>query len=272
MRVAACQISTGLDKAANLVVVAQALRLAGEAGATLVLLPEASMCGFGSLDTDLSAFAEDLEGPFVSALTQMAGRSRAVIVAGMFEKADRTSVFNTVVAVAEGGLLAAYRKVHLYDSAGWCESERFIQGEPGGSNAPVIEVGELAVGLLDCYDLRFPEAFRPLVDKGATVLAVPAAWIPGPAKQEQWRALLVARAIENTAYVVGAAQCAPHFCGGSCIIDPTGRVVSALGALEGDVRPALAIGDIDPKAVDSARERLPVLAHRRFSVVPGSPA
>jgi predicted amidohydrolase len=267
MLVAAAQFATELDKEANRARAVGAVGDAAEQGATLVVLPEASMCGFGSARTDLSRFAEALDGPFVSALSAAAEKAGAHVVAGTFEPVEgEARVYNTVVVVGPGGLVARYRKVHLYDALGWCESERVRPGAADGSNAPVVDLGELSLGVMTCYDLRFPESARLVIDRGATVLAVPAAWVAGKHKAEHWRTLLAARAIENTAYVIAAAQPTPTYNGCSQIVDPMGVVVAELGPDDGAGSSAIVTGELSGARVDEARRALPVLDHRRFSV------
>jgi predicted amidohydrolase len=139
-------------------------------------------------------------------------------------------------------------------------------GAADGSNAPVVDLGELSLGVMTCYDLRFPESARLVIDHGATVLAVPAAWVAGKHKAEHWRTLLAARAIENTAYVVAAAQPTPTYNGCSMIVDPMGVVVAELGPDDGAGSSAIVTGELSGARVDEARRALPVLDHRRFSV------
>jgi predicted amidohydrolase len=267
VKVAAAQFGTDLDKEANRATAVAAVRAAADQGATLVVLPEASMCGFGGPRTDLSELAEPLDGPFVSALAAVAAETGATVIAGTFEPvpAERR-VYNTAVFVGPGGLVARYRKIHLYDALGWCESDRVKAGPVDPSNGPVVTVGELSIGVATCYDLRFPESARRLVDHGATALAVPAAWVAGNHKVEHWRTLLVARAIENTAYLVAAAQPAPIYSGCSQIIDPMGLVIAQLGPNDGAGPPAIVAGLVSAARVDEVRRALPVLEHRRFSV------
>jgi len=260
------QFAATQDTRANRAAATGAVRAAAARGARLVVLPEATMAGFGSPATDLAALAEPLDGPFVVALHEVAAESGATVVAGTFEPAGERRVYNTVVIVGPGGLLGSYRKVHLYDALGWCESERVEAGETDASNVPVVDVDGFSLGVLTCYDLRFPESARRPIDAGATVLAVPAAWVAGQYKEEHWQTLLGARAIENTSYVVGAAQPAPAYTGCSRIIDPFGVVIAELGPTEGADGPAIVVGDLELKRVHEARAALPVLGHRRFDV------
>ncbi len=265
MKAFAAQFATGLDRDANRSRCVRAVRDAAESGARLVVLPEAAMCGFGNPKTDLAELAEPLDGPFVSALAGAASDTGTTIVAGTFERVPgEPRVYNTLVVVVPGGLAATYRKVHLYDALGWVESERIRAGEPGVDNTPVLEVDGFCLGVLTCYDLRFPESARAAIDAGATVLAVPAAWVAGEHKVAHWRTLLAARAIENTAYVVAAAQPGPTYSGHSSIVDPLGEVLCELGPSA----PGAAVAELGAEALEAARAALPVLAHRRFGVAP----
>lgn len=267
MRVAAVQLWTGMEKGPNRVAAAAAVRRAAGDGAELVVLPEATMCGFGEPSADLASLAEPLDGPFVAALLAAAAETGTAVVAGMFEPAPGPGrrVFNTAVAVGPTGLLAAYRKVHLYDAAGWRESDRVAPGEPSADPAVFGWAGH-RVGLLTCYDLRFPESARMLAEAGATTLAVPAHWVAGPGKVLAWTTLVRARAIESTAYVVGAAKPRPQCSGNTMVVAPDGRILARLSAVE----EGTAVADLDLGALAGVRARFPVLEQRRFRVVPGS--
>ncbi|MDN5746727.1 MAG: hydrolase, partial [Nocardioidaceae bacterium] len=155
---------------------------------------------------------------------------------------------------------ATYRKVHLYDSFGYAESERLT---PGAVEPVVVDVAGWQVGLMTCYDLRFPELARALVDRGAEVLVVPAAWVAGPRKVRHWRTLLTARAIENTTYVVAAGQPAPRYCGHSLVIDPLGEIVAEAGSGEGE-RPETLRAELSRAVLEEARRVNPSLANRRM--------
>lgn len=265
MRVAAGQLATSMDRAANRSAAVAAVRQAAGQGAELVVLPEATMCAFGPGDPDLSPYAEPLAGDFVSALRQVAEETGTTIVAGTFEPAGVPHhVYNTVVVVDGAGLVAAYRKFHLFDALGWKESDRIVAGDPGRDQAVVFPLGGLVVGVMNCYDLRFPEMARTLVDRGATALVVPANWIGGPGKAETWEILLRARAIENTAYVVAAAKPEPECAGHSMVVDPTGLVLTALGG----GGQGWATAELRPERVSEVRATVPVLGNRRFDVSP----
>ena len=259
MRTSVVQFSASTDVAANLARISSLVRDASSAGADLIVVPEAAMHDFGPADLPLGPVAQSLDGAFALEIRHLAQACGVTLVAGMFERSDDAErPFNTlVVAGADGEIAATYRKAHLYDSFGYRESDRLSRADV---EPTVVPIGEFSVGLMTCYDLRFPEFSRALVDRGADVLVVPAAWVRGPLKEDHWTTLLRARAIENTAYVVAAGQTGPTYVGRSMIIDPMGVIVCSLGDEE-----AAVTGDLDRERVESVRSRNPSLANRRMS-------
>ena len=267
VRVTVAQLEVGQDRHANLLAARDALRTAARARADLVVLPEyASAFDPRGVGVEL---AEPLDGPFVSTLREDAAAHGLAVVAGTTVPGGEPGAdgqpraHNVVVAVDAGGRLAGvYRKVHLYDAFGHRESQRLA---PGPVDAPplVLDVAGLCFGVLTCYDLRFPESARRLVDAGADVLLVPAAWASGDLKAMHWRTLAVARAIENTAAVVAVGQAGRGVVGRSLVVGPDGVV-----GLELDDDPQVRTVDLDADELRSVRERNPSLAHRRYAVVP----
>jgi len=257
MRVALLQLAADIDAAANrAAIAAQLVELGADEGIDLVVLPEASMYDFGPPDLDLAPVAEPLDGPFVQTIAAEAVRLGATIIAGMFERTDGLP-FNTLVVVGpDGTLTTTYRKIHLYDSFGYKESERLL---PGDITPVVVDVAGRPVGLMTCYDLRFPELARALVDAGAETIVVPAAWVAGERKLHHWRTLLTARAIENTVHVVAAAQGGNRYTGHSLVVDPWGSIVVEAGSGSEIVQ-----ATIDADDVARARDVNPSLANRRL--------
>lgn len=256
MRVALIQFAADVDPAANLSYLDRVLEDL-EPGIDLVVLPEASMRDFGPPGDELGPDAQPLDGPFVQQLSAHARRLCATVVAGMFERTADSRPFNTLVVLGpDGALRASYRKIHLYDSFGYKESDRLLPGEI----APVIiKVGGARLGLMTCYDLRFPEMARLLVDAGADGLVVPAAWVAGEGKLHHWRTLLLARAIENTVPVIAAAQCGRRYTGHSLVADAGGTIV-----VEADNDPVSLTAGLDLARTREIRATNPSLENRRI--------
>ena len=235
-RIALGQLPVSPDPAVNLTRIQVALTDAAAGGAALAVFPEAAQARFG---TDLRAVAEPLDGPFGAGLSGAARKSGVALIAGVFEPAPDGRVYNTAVGYdAAGHRVAAYRKIHLFDSLGETESKVVAPG-----SAPVLaDLAGLRVGIMTCYDIRFPELARHLVAQGADLLVVPAAWAAGLFKEEHWVTLLRARAIENTVWVAAAGQVpdpesprtrAPTGIGRSMLVDPMGTVRLDLGPFPG---------------------------------------
>lgn len=259
--VAVCQFAPTDSRADNLERITELVAKAASRGARLIVLPEYSSYFVNPMDDTLAAHAETLDGDFVATLTGLAAEYGVVIVAGLVEAADGHRVRNTVVAVRGDGVLAVYRKQHLYDAFGQTESDWIEPGELG--EAATFDLGGLRFGLMTCYDLRFPEVSRTLVDAESDVLVVPAEWVRGPLKEHHWTVLLAARAIENTVYVVSADHPTPIGVGHSQIVDPQGVVIAGVGTAEG-----IAVAPVERAAIDRVRAANPSLRARRYTVVP----
>ena len=228
-----------------------------EPATELVVFPEVFMRDFGKPGSHVGEYAETLDGAFVKRLVDLAADHGVTVVAGMFERSeDPDRPYNTLVVVDPDGLRASYRKIHLYDSFGYKESDRLLAGpvEP-----VLVDVGGFKVGLLTCYDLRFPELARELTKQGAELLVVPAAWVAGPGKVDHWRTLAKARAIENTVFVAAVGQPGPRYTGHSLVVGPDGALLAEVG--DGDhVVQATVTHDL----LEDARATNPSLANRRF--------
>ena len=280
MRVTIAQTEVSGDHSANLVVVRHAVAEALRVSSDLLVLPEYAS-GYDPAGVGVE-HAETLDGPFVSMLRELTSREvvsgRAVegatrtggpltVVAGMVLAATDGGLPGNVVVVVRGGeVVGTYRKVHLYDAFGHRESDRLAAGDPEAAPL-VVTVAGLQVGVMTCYDLRFPESARRLVDAGAQVLVVPAAWAAGRGKVEQWRILAQARAIENVSAVVAVGQAGKGVSGHSLLVGPDGSVAIELGDT-----PAYRTADVDPDGVAVERDRNPSLANRRYTTVPVDPA
>ncbi|MDT0156726.1 carbon-nitrogen hydrolase family protein [Microbacterium sp. ARD32] len=259
--VAVCQFAPQDDRAQNRRRIAELVAEAARRGARVIVLPEYSSFFVDPMDRSLAVNAEALDGEFVQALQRLAAEHGAVIVAGLVERADAGRVRNTLVAVSDAGVQAVYRKQHLYDAFGQTESDWIEPGNTGQTS--VFEADGIRFGMMTCYDLRFPEVARTLIDAGADALIVPAEWVRGALKEHHWSTLLTARAIESTAYVIAADHPAPIGVGLSQVIDPQGVAVAGVSSGEG-----IAVAPLDPALLARTREVNPVLRLRRYRVVP----
>ena len=251
MQVTLVQEASTLDPAEN----RERLAELTPEGSDLVVFPEAFARDFGEPGADLSGAAEPVDGPFATEVARVAEERGTTVLAGMFERAgDPRRPVNTLVL--RGAAHADYRKIHLYDSFGYRESDSLTAGP---LTTTVVDLAGFKVGLMTCYDLRFPELARALVADGAEVLVVPAAWVAGPRKVDHWTTLARARAIENTAYVVGVGQPGPRYTGHSIVVDPLGEVLAEAGE-----KPETLSVTLDPTRVAEARRTNPSLANRRL--------
>jgi len=259
MRIALCQLVSSPEKSENLNAAVQAIREAKHRGADVALLPEVFMAFLRPKGPTTPAdIAEPADGPFVSGLAAEARAQHLYVACGLWEKApgERVRAFNTTVLIdPDGRVVLAYRKTHLYDAFGYRESDMIVAGaEP----PDVVRTPLGAMGLLVCYELRFPELTRRLALAGADVLLLPAAWIAGPLKEAHWTTLIQARAIENTIFVAAANQTGNMSTGRSMLVDPMGVSVVDAGEEAG-----VFTGDADLERIARVREKLPLLSHRR---------
>jgi predicted amidohydrolase len=261
--IAVAQFAPLDDAADNLATIRSLCEAAVGRGAKLVVFPEYASYFSPTLGQGFVDAAEPIDGPFIQGVRALAIELGVHLVVGLVERIDEPSRFsNTLVAVSpRGDILAAYRKLHLYDAFGEKESTWV---KPGEIRPPeVFRFGDFTVGLQTCYDLRFPEVTRRLVDAGVDLVLVPSEWVRGPLKEHHWRTLIVARALENTIYVAAADHTPPIGVGNSMIVDPMGVVLASSGEAV-DV----AVATISSDRVAATRQVNPALQLRRFAVVP----
>jgi predicted amidohydrolase len=274
LKVAAVQMCSTEEVNVNLRVAADLVKAAAGAGAELVGLPE-NFAYLGSSKDHKLALAETVEdagsvgdGPILTAMRRLARESHAWLLLGGFPEkvpGHPERIGNTSLLLdPEGAVRARYRKMHLFDveipgGHRFCESDTIVPGD-----GPVVAKTPWGgLGLTICYDLRFPELYRTLVNKGARMLAVPAAFTRETGK-DHWHVLLRARAIENQAYVFAPAQWGFHggkraSYGHALVIDPWGVVLAECGERDG-----YALAPIDFAYQDKVRTTLPALTHRKL--------
>ncbi len=267
MRVALCQSNCGEDVAANEDQVFALLEQAAGGGADLAALAEVWPCQ-GSAEQVRDA-AEPVPGPRTDRLAEVASRHRMWIHGGSVLELEGDRVFNTSVLFDRSGeLVARYRKIHLFDADppnAVPSRESFLFAAGDQTVTAETEFGR--VGLSICYDVRFPELYRTLAVQGATILFVPAAF-RYETGIDHWDVLVRARAIEDQAFVVAAAQWGTwgppgrerRNYGHSMVVDPWGRVVA-----EAPDGVGVTFAELDLETIQRTREILPALRHRRLN-------
>jgi len=265
LRVAAVQMTSHADKAANLATAERLVAEAAAQGAELVALPEKwNLIGSAA---DLHEGAETLEGESVAALAAWARAHGIAIVGGSIteRREGREKLSNTsVVLDREGELVAVYRKIHLFDVEVGGLVYRESEAEEPGDEPVVAEVAGWPVGLSVCYDLRFPELYRILALEGAELVTVPSNFTLFTGK-DHWHLLLRARAVENQLYVLAPAQLGEtrpgrSSYGHSLIVDPWGTVVADAPDEE-----TVVVAELDRGRLERVRAELPSLASRQPS-------
>ena len=264
-RAAIVQMKSSVDKEDNLAYSVKLINEAAKRKARLICFPEFQMAYSPAEQKpeSLHKIAEKITGNFISTLSNSAKLNKINVIATMYEIINTNErnqkVFDTGIIINElGKVQSIYRKVHLYDALGFKESKKLLAGS-------IIEkpskttVGNL--GLLICYDMRFPEISRILTVNGANILVSPSAWVDGFMKKVHWEIMVRARAIENGVYVLAPNQVGNIYCGHSMAIDPFGATI-----LDMKNRQGIEFIDIDTAKIDTTRRTLPLLMNRRTDV------
>ncbi len=264
MRAAVIQMTSGADRDANIAHATELVTQAVIDGAQLVVLPETwnRMAGISAAHAD----AESLDGSTIECARGWATAHGIWIIAGSIAERIPGSprIANTSVVIGpDGDLRGSYRKQHLFDAQVAGHQYRESEYVEAGDALCVVDIGACNVGVSVCYDLRFPEIYRAMIDRGAQVFAIPSAFTARTG-QAHWEILVRARAIENLAYVCAANQVGRHADGSesyghSMIVDPWGDVVAR--APDG---PGIAVATLDMSHLEDIRATFPALTHRRI--------
>lgn len=256
MKVAAGQFAVRREWQENAAICIGLMMDAAREGARLLVLPEAVLARDNS-DPDWGVrSAQPLDGPFVSQLLAASRQNTLTTILTLHVPDGEGRVFNVLIAISNGQIIARYNKLHLYDAFAMQESRNVSAGD---ELPPLLDIDGIRVGLMTCYDLRFPEMARRLVLDGASLLVLPAAWVRGPHKEMHWDVLVTARALENTCYVVAVGECGPRNIGNSLVVDPLGMAIARAAEV-----PALLTAEVDPQRIAAVRQALPVLENRHF--------
>jgi predicted amidohydrolase len=262
MRVGAVQMCSTPDVARNVALAESLVVAAADDGAALVALPEL-FNRWGSA-AELREGAEPLDGPTITRMRDLAREHSITLLAGSVVEAGAAgALHNTSCLIgADGALLATYRKIHLFDVDVPGAVHRESATITAGSEVVTTQVAGLCLGQATCYDLRFPELFRALLDRSVDVVVLPSAFTAATGK-DHWEPLVRARAIENQVYIVapnqrGSSNEKLHWHGRSMIVDPWGVVVA-----QAPDRDCVITAEIDLDAQRAVRGRLPSADHRR---------
>ena len=262
MRAAIVQFKASTNKETNLKKILNYISKAAQNKATLVAFPEFMMFYTNSSQTpkQLASLAETISGNFVTTIANTAKENHIQVIGSFYEKSTKKNrVYDTSFVIDKSGkVISTYRKIHLYDALGFRESNKMIAGSK--ITKPVkTSVGK--VGLMICYDLRFPEMSRSLAVAGSEVLVAPSAWVKGDMKEEHWLTINKTRAIENGCYVIAPDQVGNIYCGRSIVVDPYGKIL-----LDMKKRQGIGYVNIDLKKIKQVRKVLPLLKNRRTDV------
>jgi predicted amidohydrolase len=259
MKVAVIQFKASINKENNLKQIISYISKASSKNATLCAFPEFMMFYTNSKQTpkQLADLSEMINGKFITEIAKAAKENHIQVVGSFYEKSKKINrVYDTSFVINHlGKVISTYRKIHLYDALGFKESDKMI---PGSKIAKPVATSIGKIGMMICYDLRFPEMSRALALAGSEVLIAPSAWVKGPMKEEHWITINKTRAIENGCYVIAPAQVGNIYCGRSLIVDPYGKVLLDMKKKQG-----ISFVNIDLKKVKEIRKILPLLKNRR---------
>jgi predicted amidohydrolase len=261
-KIALVQFKADLDKYTNLKKITNYISKAAKRGAKLCAFPEFMMFYTPSSQSskELASLAETISGIFVSTISKSAKQNSIQVVGTIYEKSPMTNrVYDTSFLIDERGkIVSTYRKIHLYDALGMKESKKLY---PGSRISKPIKTRLGMIGMMICYDLRFPEISRTLASIGSEFLIVPSAWVKGEMKEEHWITINKARAIENGCYVIAPDQVGNIYCGRSLVVDPFGKILLDMKKKEG-----IGIVDVSLERIKQVRKKLPLLKNRRTDI------
>ena len=264
MKAAVVQFKASTNKETNLKKIISYIEKAASKGATLCAFPEFMMFYTNSTQTpkQLATLSETITGNFVKTIAKTAKENHIQVVGSFYEKSRKKDrVYDTSFVIDKSGkVISTYRKIHLYDALGFRESDKMASGS---KIAKPVKTTLGKIGMMICYDLRFPEMSRSLAAAGSEILVAPSAWVKGNMKEEHWLTINKTRAIENGCYVIAPDQVGNIYCGRSLVVDPYGKILLDMKKKQG-----IGYANIDLKKVKQTRKVLPLLKNRRTDVYP----
>ena len=261
-KIAVVQMKADTEKEKNLKKILSYIKQAAKRNSKLCTFPEFMMFYTPSHQSaaELAGLAEKISGEFVTSISEAAKENSIQVVGTFYEKSPKVNrVYDTSFLISKNGkLVSRYRKIHLYDALGFKESRKLY---PGSAVARPVNSVAGKLGMMICYDLRFPEMSRMLASYGSEILVAPSAWVNGKMKEEHWMTINRTRAIENGCYVVAPDQVGNIYCGRSLVVDPFGKILLDMKKREG-----IGIVEISLDQVRQVRKKLPLLKNRRTDI------
>jgi len=261
-KIAVVQFKASINENQNLKKILHYIKTAAKKDTDLCAFPEFMMFYTNSSQSaaQLAAKAQTIKGEFVTSITKCAKENSIMVVGTFYEKSKKKNrVYDTSFLIdKKGKILSTYRKIHLYDALGFHESDKMTPGSK--ITLPTkTKIGKL--GMMICYDLRFPEMSRALASAGSEIIIVPSAWVKGKMKEEHWITINKTRALENGCYVIAPDQVGNIYCGRSLVIDPFGKIL-----LDMKKRQGISFVNISLDKVKEIRKVLPLLKNRRTDI------
>ncbi len=261
-KVALVQLKADVEKKKNLKKILEYIKIAAKQHATLCPIPDFMMFYTPSSQTprELASLAATINGEFIHSISESAKQNSIQIVGTFYEKSPKIDrVYDTSFLINKNGkVISKYRKIHLYDVLGFKESNKLSAGYK------IVKPSKTTIGkmgMMICYDLRFPEMSRSLASAGSEILVAPSAWVQGEMKEEHWITINKTRAIENGCYLISPDQVGNIYCGRSVVVDPYGKILLDMKKREG-----IGIVDISLDRVKKIRKKLPLLKNRRTDI------
>jgi len=258
-KVAIVQFKASTAKEQNLKKILDYIKKASKKGAQLCAFPEFMMFYTKPSQSpkELASLSETINGNFVKTISKAAKKHSIQVIGTFYEKSNKKNrVYDTSFLINKSGkVVSKYRKIHLYDALGFKESKKMVSG------SKIVKPSRTAlgmIGMLICYDLRFPEMSRSLALSGSEILVAPSAWVKGKNKEDHWITINKTRAIENGCYVVAPDQVGNIYCGRSIVVDPFGKIL-----LDMKKRQGIGVVNISLDKIKKIRTVLPLLKNRR---------
>ncbi|MCH8833850.1 MAG: carbon-nitrogen hydrolase family protein [Thaumarchaeota archaeon] len=261
-KVAIVQFKASTTKEQNLKKILDYIKKASKKDAQLCAFPEFMMFYTKPSQTpkELASLSETISGNFVKTISNAAKKYSIQVIGTFYEKSNKKNrVYDTSFLINKSGkVVSKYRKIHLYDALGFKESKKMV---PGSKIVKPIQTALGKIGMLICYDLRFPEISRSLALSGSEILVVPSAWVKGKNKEDHWITINKTRAIENGCYLVAPDQVGNIYCGRSVVVDPFGKIL-----LDMKKRQGIGVVNISTEKIKKIRTILPLLKNRRSDI------